>query len=268
VFGTGRDGHVVVHAGEVKRVYRDIDAESITIHGTLQNPDGYRLRARDNITLGPNGFLDTRQVSSKGYQPGIGGYSGQQQGSPPTEGGGGGGCTSPLYGIGGRNTSTVQRCVEWSYWLRVPLFLDLATPVSPGGLFVTRGGAAGGGDSQWELFYNRTYCEANNWEFCGGPGGESGGLLYAASPAIHNGTWNAQGGNGTQSSIGGYGGGGGGGGIIVLVTGAAPATPVQLLVDGGASGQDGIDIYSNVSARLNQSAPGTTGTTITLPFLM
>lgn len=236
IYGDARDGDLVVESGQVVRLYRDVYAKNLVIQpgALVQNPDGYRIYATDSVNI--QGTLESRSPTSLGYQPGIGGHSDHQAGSPPPALNT---CTTNAYGVGGFNTSTVLRCSEWDYWLRVPRYLDMATSVAPGGLFTLGGGAAGGGDSLWEAFYNQSYCEANNWEFCGGPGGVSGGFVFILTPKIYgNGTINVQGGMGTTVQIGGYGGGGGGGGVIVLH--ALEQSPqLQFIVSGGAGGISG-----------------------------
>lgn len=237
IYGDGRDGDLVVGSGEVQRLYRDVYATSLTVAqgGRLQNPDGYRIYAQQGVTI--NGVLESRYPSGAGYQPGIGGHSDHMTGGTPT----GSGCTTKAYGTGGYNTSTVERCSEWDYWLRVPHFIDMATSAGPGGRFATGGGAGGGGASLWEAFYNQSYCEANSWDFCGGPGGISGGFVYITAPRISgNGTIDVQGGNGTTVQIGGYGGGGGGGGVVVLHT-LEPATALVYDLRGGNGGISGRD---------------------------
>jgi hypothetical protein len=151
----------------------------------------------------------------------------------------------------------VSFCKEWDYWLQVPSMLTMATDTLPGGgRFATGGGAAAGGDSLWETYYDLAFCEANQWEFCGGPGGSSGGFVYIATPSLMGtGVIDARGGAGTSVLIGGYGGGGGGGGLIVIHA-VEISNAIMMQVQGGEGGRSGRDF---TDTELPPAANGTSG---------
>ncbi len=255
VFGDGSDGSITIET--TATLYRALHAVvlNITASGRLLNPMGYPIYAQREIQVWGSIEVPANTNTAPGYRAGLGGYTGHQSGFAPSVSAEG--CTT-RDGFGtGNHSEAVTRCVEWDYYLQMPA--HFVTSGVAGQAFVAGGGAAGGGDSLWEAYYNLTFCQANDWVFCGGPGGESGGFLYLATPSLlGNGTISVPGGNGILVEIGGYGGNGGGGGLVVVHT-FQQSSELTFITSKGYGGRSGLTLDVNSTTYLSPGANGTDG---------